>query len=402
MDMEGSPARSGLRRGIRGWTANPRIADVIPVLLIAVLALTEPSLGYGWLDSPAEIALEVVALGALLVRRAAPFTIVVLIGSIIFALNAFFHGDPSSTDLALMVGVYAVASHRGSVWAVAAIGVQIVAYLPLLNVAGTCDASCQVAWTAVFVFAAIAGVAVHEGRRLNERLAEQAEILRQTRQERARSAILEERSRVARDLHDVVGHSVTGMVVQAGAARALAETDAARSSEALAAVELIGAEALRELAGLVGSLGADLQEVPDGSPSPPGPEHHSIASLVDHAVGTGLRVGLVIEGSSVQIDPGREISVYRIVQEALTNVRKHAPSARVEVHVSYLPVEVVVEVTDSGSPDPGPQRVVPGAGQGLVGIGERAALFGGHAEAGPTTSGGFRVHAQLPLEEAPA
>ena len=165
--------------------------------------------------------------------------------------------------------------------------------------------------------------------------------------------------------------------------------------EALAAVEQTGRQAIAELDSLLGYQG--LGGVDTSEPLLE-PEDPRVASLVDHAIDTGLRVELLMEGAPGPLDAGLELALYRIVQEALTNVRKHAPGARAWVEVRFSADAVEMEVTDSGPATEASSRFVPGAGLGLVGIAERAGLFGGDAEAGPTPEGGFRVRARLPRE----
>src|SRR5262249_47530854 len=167
--------------------------------------------------------------------------------------------------------------------------------------------------------------------------------------------------------------------------RWLPESDPVGATEALHSVEAAGRDALGELDALMSTL--DGSPPQDAEPLPAG-GRPSVASLIDGEVLAGMRVELVTHGEPRGLDAGIELSLYRIVQEALTNVRKHAPGANARVELIYAPDGVQVEVSDSGRPpattvdDP-----VPGAGQGLVGIEERASLFGGHAEAGPTPGG---------------
>jgi signal transduction histidine kinase len=216
-----------------------------------------------------------------------------------------------------------------------------------------------------------------------------------TREERVRRAVVAERSRIARDVHDMVAHGVTLMVIQAGAARWLFESDPPRAELALGSVERAGDEALRELHALVGSLG----DAADRGHEPlPAGEHLTVRSLVGEAVESRMRVELIVYGEPHRLPAGLEVSLYRIVQEALTNVRKHAPGASTRVVLRYTPEGVEVDVTDAGGRGALDQPAVPGAGQGLIGIAERAALFGGRAEAGPTGEGGFRVHVSMTEE----
>src|SRR5262249_46567899 len=154
-------------------------------------------------------------------------------------------------DLCLLIAVYSVGAYRGGAWSVASIGIVFLAYSPIFYRPGACDIPCVASWSVYFVFAAIAGNAVREARRLNGELADQTDLLQRTREERIHLAVGAERSRVARDIHDLVGHGVTVMVIQAGAARALYGTDRTGADDALATVETTGAQALRELDALM-------------------------------------------------------------------------------------------------------------------------------------------------------
>jgi signal transduction histidine kinase len=389
--------RHPVAQQIERWIAIPRVVDVMVVLFMAALAAQEAATKpFGYFRRPIDIAFGIVVVAILLVRRNFPIVVLLVVASTILVWNRFLSGDPGTADRALLVAVYTVAALRGPRWAALAILVEVGAYTPLLWVPGTCDGPCLIGFSAIFVFAAIAGNAVREGRRLIGQLQEQTEVLRRTRGERVRLAVTDERFRVARDLHDMVAHGVTVMVVQAGAARALARTDPQRARQALIEVDRMGQQALRELGALLDSLRSD-PLVEFGPPSPIGQD--GVRSLVEEARNAGLQVELLIEGEKPPLDPALEISIYRIVQESLTNVRKHAPGAPTWVTVRHLPDAVEVETADAGSPTGGRTNTeVPGAGQGLIGVAERAALFGGHAEAGPTPEGGFRVQARLPRE----
>jgi signal transduction histidine kinase len=386
---------------VRPWVTSPNVADVLVVLLLASLGVWEGWLGWG--PHPVlTVAVLAVEVGTHAFRRAAPVLVLLAVAATMFSLSAFhlpqlgLAWGNTTGDLSLWLAVYTVAALRGPRWAVLAIIVEVATYAPLTRIPNTCDVFCLVGWSGLFVFAAIGGTAVYQGRRLNKALGAQTDLLRRTREERVRLAVSEERTRVARDLHDVVAHGLTVMVVQAGAARALVASNPSKAREALAAVDRAGRDARRELGSLMGSLGS----IPlDGGERPNG-EYPSIRSLVHQAVGTGMDIELSLEAEPDSADPGLEISLYRIVQEALTNVCKHAPGARVWIHVRYSSPAVEVEVTDSGSPTEPEEGGVPGAGQGLIGIRERAALFGGEVETGPMANGGFRMRARLLREPA--
>jgi signal transduction histidine kinase len=245
-------------------------------------------------------------------------------------------------------------------------------------------------WSAItFSVAWILGFAL--GGRLREtdtarRLAEQAEL---EREEQARIAVAEERARIARELHDVVGHSVSVMTVQASAVRRLLEPDQDKEREALLVVEQTGREALAEMRRMVGVL-----RRPDEAPAlAPQPSLEHIEKLVAHTRETGLPVALRIEGTPVELPAGIDTTAYRIVQEALTNAVKHARASKAEVLVRYANGTVELTVTDDGRGDGDGG----GSGHGLVGMRERVSVYGGELEAGPQPSGGFRLRATLPV-----
>ena len=210
----------------------------------------------------------------------------------------------------------------------------------------------------------------------------------------AREAVVAERTRIARELHDVVAHSVSVMVVQAQAGpRLLSAPEAA--GEAFRSIETTGREALVELRRLLGVLrGGD-----DGPATSPQPGLARLEALVEQVREAGLRVDLRVEGEPVQLPAGVDLSAYRIVQEALTNTLKHAGRAEAEVIVRYNASALELEVLDNGTgPPPHPN----GTGHGLVGMRERIALYGGSFEAGSRNGHGFAIRARLPLSPEPA
>ena len=187
------------------------------------------------------------------------------------------------------------------------------------------------------------------------------------------------------------------MVIHAGAARWLVDADIHKADEALRSVEKAGHEALAELASLMASLELAVDGEADQALAP---EQTSVLALVDGLASAGLDVELVVEGQPRTLDAGLELSLYRILQEALTNVRKHATGACARVRIGYSACGVDMEVTNDRPPFPAAQDSIPGARLGLVGIAERTALYGGSAEVGPTPDGGFRVRAFLSAEPA--
>jgi signal transduction histidine kinase len=220
---------------------------------------------------------------------------------------------------------------------------------------------------------------------------DRAARLERDREEKARAAVAEERARIARELHDVVGHSVSVMTVQASAVRRLLRPDQEREREALEVVEQAGREALAEMRRLVGVL-----RRPEEAPAlAPQPSLQYVDRLVEQAREAGLPVELRIEGDPTELPAGLDLTAYRLVQEGLTNAMKHAKATRAEVVVRYGDGQVELLVADDGrgladgSED--------GGGHGLVGMRERVSVYGGELEAGPRPEGGYALRARLPL-----
>jgi signal transduction histidine kinase len=219
---------------------------------------------------------------------------------------------------------------------------------------------------------------------------ERAARVERRRAEEARNAVAEERARIARELHDVVGHSVSVMTVQASGVRRLLRPDQEREREALLIVEQAGREALAEMRRLVGVL-----RRPEEAPAlAPQPSLQYLDQLVENAREAGLPVDVRIEGEASELPAGVDLTAYRLVQEGLTNAMKHANATRAEVIVRYGPdgVELIVSDDGRGSSDGKAES----GGHGLVGMRERVAVYGGELEAGPSPSGGFTLHAHLP------
>jgi signal transduction histidine kinase len=219
--------------------------------------------------------------------------------------------------------------------------------------------------------------------------AERAERAERAREEEARAAVAEERARIARELHDVVGHSVSVMTVQAAAARRLLKPDQEREREALLVVEQTGREALAEMRRLVGVLRRP-EEAPALAPQP-SLEH--LDKLVAQARDAGLPVELHVEGHPVQLPAGVDLTAYRLVQEGLTNAVKHARAEHAEVLVRYADGHVEITVSDDGRGDGDGD----GGGHGLVGMRERVSVYGGELHAGPRPEGGYALRARLPV-----
>ena len=241
--------------------------------------------------------------------------------------------------------------------------------------------------------AAIAvGRALRERQSLVELLRERSARLERDRERDMTEAALEERARIVRELHDVIAHAVSLMVVQASAERRLLGADQARTAETLETIETSGREALAELRRLLGVLRA-----PGRERLAPQPGLDALPELLEEGRRGGQEIRFQVEGDPVRLPAGLDLTAYRIVQEGLTNARKHAAGTTVELRLRWRPGELDIELLDDG---PGRPAHTNGAraGHGLIGMRERAALYGGSVRAEPMSVGGFLGQARLPIE----
>ena len=274
--------------------------------------------------------------------------------------------DAGSAGAAILVGVIAVVAHNQ--------GDHPGDFVLPLVVFG-------IAWIVGFGL----GQKLHEADEAKER----ADRLEREREEQARLAVAEERARIARELHDIVGHSVSVMTVQAAGVRSLLKPEQEREREALLIIEQTGREALAEMRRMV-----DVLRRPEEAPAlAPQPSLGHVDKLVSQAREAGLPVELRIEGDPVQLSAGVDLTAYRLVQEGLTNAIKHARAGHAEVVVRYSNRNVELTVSDDGSGDGDGEK----GGNGLVGMRERVSVYGGELDAGPRPEGGYRLHATLPL-----
>ncbi len=318
-------------------------------------------------------------------RRSAPLPVaVVVMGALVFeSLAAGSAPTPDSPLVGWLVAIYTVAAHCERTPALVGGAISLAAGLVWL---GLDD----------FLFPVVVfGGAWFAGRLVRQRevhahiVEERSAALEREREANARVTAAEERARIARELHDVLSHSVSVMVVQAGAERMALGSDRAATNETLEAIENTGRQALAEMRRLLGMLRAE-GEPPAHAPQPTLAE---LDRLVAQMCESGLPVELHIEGEPTAIPPGVGVSVYRIVQEALTNVLKHAGPARARILIRYASRGLELEIADDGR---GP-RNAGNAGHGLVGMRERVALYGGDFDAGARNGGGFIVRARIPL-----
>ncbi len=372
---------------------------VIGVVLTAVAVwsvnvIATPFAGPTWL----KVVWPVLIGAPLALRRRAPLLGWTIIWAAI-SLQALITGNsPEGLELIFVIGVgsYSVAAHSTlrralAGLAVTAAGLVIYDQANHDTMSGNTGNEWSVAFFTTAILAAwLTGVFVRGRREAVTQAARTAAAERA-----AERAAADERARMARELHDIVSHNLSVVVLQAAGAQAAGGTD---TGPTLEKIERSGRQALVEMRRLLGVLRQpDEPGVrPELSPQPGIAE---LAALVEGVRAAGLPVVLVINGDPDQLPAAVDISAYRIVQEALTNVLKHAGNASAQVSVSCGPDEVLIEVTDDGA---GPQAAgQAGGGHGLAGMRERVALFGGELTAGPQPAGGFAVRARLPLGEQP-
>jgi len=284
-----------------------------------------------------------------------------------------------------MLAVYTVASVRAPRVSVACAALMGGVWIYAGAVAHTHD------WSSVAGQALVYPAMLWRFGTLARRAAELARQLRREQAERARREVAEERGRIARELHDVVAHHLSVISVQTGLARFVFDTDRRTTRSALDTIEATGKEALEELRRMLMVLRA----ADDGAPTGPMPGLARLAEMTDRLRSGGTRVALTVEGTERDLAPGVELCAYRVVQEALTNVLKHAPGASAQVRLTYEAHQVTVSVTDDGQ-GVIPARVGTGGGHGLPGMRERAKLYGGQIDIGPQDRGGFAVRLVLP------
>ena len=370
-----------------------RISVLDGVIAVAVTASFEVEL---WTEAIGPHGVATVAFavmgGSLAFRRVAPLAVVVVgVTALLVAAAAGVSLEKPLSPLFFFVfALYSLGLREGSRRALAGLCYALAVTFAAQAVSESNGASFD--WTDVPFVALIVSTPWFVGRAMRTRVRESEELGRRTEeleQERI-EAIAEERARIARELHDVVAHSVTVMVVQAGAAEEMLKLDPGRAVEPLHAVQDTGRQALVEMSRLVGLL-----RERDGDPElAPQPGLARVDELLAQMRRAGLRVELHVEGERRALPIGVDLSAYRILQEALTNTLKHAGSADAEVNLRYSADTFELEVLDDGAGD----GDGPSGGHGLAGMRERASVFGGELAAGPRPEGGFAVRVRLPLE----
>jgi signal transduction histidine kinase len=322
-------------------------------------------------------------------RRRAPLVVlgVAIATSVVANLVGVLH-EATTPAIALVVAVYTVGGHTSGLRA--AVGGLGTAALIAINVAEQFSLGDLLLIAMILGGSWLAGRAIRY-RRERERTLERLTIeLEREREEKARAAVAEERVRIARELHDVVAHAISVIVLQARGGRRSLATDPGETREALDMIEATGSEALAEMRRLLGMLRRDDEEIALA----PQPSLRYLDALAEQVREAGLPVDLSVEGEPTELPPGVDLSAYRIVQEALTNALRHAGPATARVVVRYRENDLELEIADTGAGT----SASDGEGHGLAGMRERVSLYGGRIEAGPRGGGGFAVRARLPLD----
>ncbi|MEU5343485.1 MULTISPECIES: sensor histidine kinase [unclassified Streptomyces] len=398
---------STLERARTRLRAYPLVVD--GALAAAVLAcmvvgsFAEPNGRHGGPDWGARtpdalsLTLMLLAATALVFRRGHPLR--VLAATSALSVLEFVTSDPRApVVMSAVVALYTVASatDRPTTWRVGLLTMTVLTGIAML--AGPLPWYAQenlgiFAWTGM---AAAAGDAVRSRRAFVHAIRERAERAERTREEEARRRVAEERLRIARDLHDVVAHHIALVNVQAGVAAHVMDKRPDQAKEALAHVREASRSALNELRATVGLL---RQSGDPEAPTEPAPGLHRLEELVGTFRSAGLPVEVARTDHGTTLPAAVDLAAYRVIQEALTNVRKHAgPEAKAEVSVVRVGPNVEITVLDNGPGDDAAARLEENSGHGLLGMRERVTALSGVCTAGPRYGGGFRVHAILPLK----
>jgi signal transduction histidine kinase len=375
---------------------HPSRRDLILAGVVTLIAQAE-TLATDASDPKGAYAAAALAMTAPLAwRRHAPLAVLAVVFAPLFAMRAAGHAlDSAYIMIVLLVAFHAVGSYLERRRAIAGLALGLSLLAALLAVEALAESEPAALGDFVFL-SAILGVVWAGSVSLRERslrtgeLERRADRLEREREERARAAVAEERARIARELHDVVAHSVSVIAVQTGSMRRRLSRESPDDAEELAGVERTARQALAEMRRMLGLLRAD-----DDEPSlSPQPGVGQIDRLVAQVCDAGLPVDVSVEGEPASLPPGVDLAAYRIVQEALTNVLRHARAQRASVALRYGERALELEISDDG-------RGVNGApaegGHGLVGMRERVALYGGSLHAGAGSQGGFTVRAHLPF-----
>jgi signal transduction histidine kinase len=376
---------------------DPRLVDGLLGLFLAIVSLPAvmPLIEESRRDADGwSIALILLMTLPIAFRRVAPDVVMVTTGAATVAYYTLGYPDTLAA-IGTLIALYSVAAHGNRRLAVQAlIGTAIGLSISVL-VAESGEFTPQILVSNYIIYgtAWVIGDNMRTRRAYTQELEARAERLEGERETQSREAVIEERRRIAREMHDVVAHNVSVMVVQAGAARRIIESKPEQARDALSSIEMTGRQALTEMRRLTGVLRREGEAY-----KTPQPGLGYLEKLIEQTREAGLPVEVTIEGQPYELPQGADLSAFRIVQEALTNSLKHAGPSHASVCIKYSPNKLELRVTDNGRG--AAERLSNGSagGHGLVGMRERVAMFGGDLKSGPLPGGGYEVQATLPLE----
>jgi signal transduction histidine kinase len=382
------PSARDPRAGARSWVFDGVVALLLTALGLAILVSITDRRSFEAL--PLAVGLLVVHTGCIAWRRRAPLAVLVVnlgAGAGFCAL-----GLPNvALGVATPVALYGVAAYTERRVSLGALGVTTVAMAAVLTLTPSESDASTVAGNAIALGVVwFLGDGQRARRAYVDELEQRTAELEAAREELARQAVARERLRIARELHDVVGHSMGMIAVQAGVGAHVIETRPDEARRSLEVIESASKSALSEIRRMLGLLRAP------GDPTEiaPSPGVDDLPRLADEIRDTGLAVDLRVDEPSDPLPPGLDLTIFRLVQEALTNVVRHARASRVRVSVWFPDATARVEVLDDGSMRP----QADGGGHGILGMRERVTMHGGKLETAPLPEGGFRVSAELPRD----
>jgi signal transduction histidine kinase len=384
---------------VRRMSVQP-LLDVAVAVLLAVLSVVQLLT-----DAPSgdPTLLTVSALAAVLplaARRLAPLLVTTVVAGGVVGQVLVADGAPATfaSFVATMICIYTLTRQARAPEMIAGLTVLVVAVTTVTVLQAQADPLEPFEFVYPLVYFGLAaglGALVRQRAQRLTAVEGRAAVLETELRREAELAVAEERARIARELHDVVAHGLSLMVVQAEAAEEMLGRSPEAAVQPVRRVQETGREALGEMRRLLGVLRA-ADETAGAPGTAPQPSLRRLPDLVREAADVGLRVEIATDGKAVDLPLGVELAAYRIVQEALTNTRRHAQARIAEVRLGYGPTALRIEVSDDGRGPTGGR-----AGHGLIGMRERAALYGGTLEAGAAPDGGFRVTAVLPLGDGP-
>lgn len=388
-------------RAVRPWL--DRYLDValgIVVVVISLGTMLVAPIAIGTMPPWLAVVVTAVTGVAIALRRRWPVAVLAVIAVVIIVQQAY-GASLNFGSLAAVIALFTVASdtpRRTSLVVLALLPAYLLAadlmYAAVHPLTTEVLVGQFISAVVIFAIVWLAGDSLRSRRARMRELEDRAERLEREQAERARVAVQAERAVIARELHDIVAHSVSVMVVQAAAARRVVDDQPDDARAAMASIETTGREALSEMRRLLGVLRSD-----DG-PAPLEPQQGlaSIGTVIAGADRAGVVVELVVEGEPRTLPPGLDLTAYRIVQEALTNTVKHAAPAHATVRIRYEPDALDLDITDDGSRPAGPETLA--GGHGLIGMEERVRLYGGDFAAGPRQPKGFGIAVHLPTTAA--